>query len=77
MAPQKAPWIRLTIDAEGNVTDAALQSSGGDPALDSAAVEAARKMAFTPAARLLPGKKDLEPFAVYLDVEVRYVEAPK
>jgi peptidyl-prolyl cis-trans isomerase B (cyclophilin B) len=74
-APEERVILRLTVDAEGNVTDAALQSGSGDPELDTAAVEAARKLAFTPASRSRPGGEDPEPVAVYLDVEARFVEA--
>jgi len=73
--PEKPPRLRLTIDAGGLVTGAALQSSSGDPALDAAAVEAARKMVFAPALRTRAGAKEAEPVAVYLDVEARFIEA--
>jgi len=75
--PEKAPRLRLVIDAEGNVADASLQSGSGDAALDAAALEAARKMIFAPATRPAPGKKEPQKVAVYLDVEARFVEAPK
>ena len=73
--PEKPPRLRLTIDAGGLVTDAALQSSSGDPALDAAAVEVARRMVFVPALRTRAGAKEAEPVAVYLDVEARFIEA--
>ncbi len=74
-APEQQVILRLTIDAEGNVTDAALQSSSGDPELDAAAVEAAMKLAFTSATRRAPAGEEPEPVAVYLDVEARFIEA--
>lgn len=74
-APAKPARLRLTIDAAGDVTEVVLQSSCGDDALDARAVEAARKMTFTPAHRTRPGNNEPEPVAVYLDVEARFVEA--
>lgn len=76
-APEKPPHIRLTIDPSGTVTEAALQSSCGDPALDATAVEGARKLVFEPATKIRVGRKEPDPIAVYLDVEARFVEAAK
>lgn len=76
-APPRPARLRLTVDAAGAVADAALQASCGDPALDAAAVEAARGLVFTPATRPRPGRSEPEPVAVYLDVEARFVEAPR
>lgn len=73
--PAKAPRIRLTIDATGQVTDAALQSGCGESDLDAAAVSAALALSFTPATRPGPSGGDPLPIAVYLDVETRFVEA--
>jgi iron complex outermembrane receptor protein len=51
MAPQHADVILLvTLDAEGNVTDVKIATSGG-AAFDAAAVEAVRKWTFSPATR--------------------------
>jgi len=55
------------------VGDAAVQESCGDAALDTAAAEEARRLAFAPATRRRPGRTDPEPVAVYLDVESRFV----
>ncbi|HKQ60393.1 MAG TPA: TonB family protein, partial [Candidatus Polarisedimenticolaceae bacterium] len=74
--PAKPARLRLTIDAAGAVTDAALQQSCGDPALDAAAAEAARRLTFAPATRSRPGKPEPEPLAVYLDVEARFTAPP-
>ncbi len=70
MTPEKKPLLRLTIDETGQVSDVSVQSSCGDKALDEAAVSAARSLAFAPALR---GK---EPVAVYLNVSVKWREAP-
>jgi TonB family protein len=71
--PSQPARIRLTVDAAGAVTDAALQSSCGDAALDAAALEAARRLSLDPAMRLVPGKKDPEPAAAYLDLTATFV----
>lgn len=76
-APAQPARLRLTIDASGGVTDVALQSSCGDIALDAAAVEAARALALEPALRAVPGKKEPEPQAVYLDLTASFVSAAK
>src|SRR5262245_48516883 len=69
MTPEKKPLLRLTLDETGQVSDASVQSSCGDRALDEAAVSAARSLAFTP---VLRGK---EPVSVYLNVTVQWREA--
>jgi peptidyl-prolyl cis-trans isomerase B (cyclophilin B) len=74
--PEHPARFRLTVDASGSVTDAALQESCGDATLDAAAATAATALAFTPATRLRPGHKDPDPVAVYLNVEARFVPAP-
>jgi len=68
-APEKEPILRLTVDETGRVSEVSLQASCGDAALDEAAVEAARRMIFTPAAR---GK---EPVPVYLNLPGRFLRA--
>ena len=74
-APAKPPLLRLTIDAAGTVTSAALQRSCGDAALDLAALAAAKGLRFAPATR--PAVKgDPEPIAVYLNVEAVFDAAP-
>ncbi len=70
MTPERKPLLRLTLDETGQVSDVSVQSSCGDKALDEAAVSAARSLAFTPALR---GK---EPVSVYLNVTVKWREAP-
>jgi peptidyl-prolyl cis-trans isomerase B (cyclophilin B) len=70
ITPEKKPLLRLTLDETGQVSDVSVQSSCGDKALDEAAVSAARSLAFTP---VLRGK---EPVAVYLNVTVKWREAP-
>ncbi len=75
LLPKETPRLRLTIDPDGNVTDVALQSSCGNPVLDGAAVEAAKKLAFNPATEMTPDSKEPEPVAVYLDMETRFVQA--
>ena len=66
--PAKPPLLRLTIDAGGTVTNAAIQRGCGDAAVDQAAVAAAKALRFSPATR--PATKgDPEPVAVYLNVE--------
>jgi len=71
--PARAARLRLTVAADGSVTDAAVQESCGDAGLDRAASEAARGLVFAPATRRRPGKPEPEPQAVYLDVESRFV----
>jgi peptidyl-prolyl cis-trans isomerase B (cyclophilin B) len=73
--PEHPSRFRLTVDAGGSVTDAALQQSCGDPTLDAAAATAAAALQFIPATRLRPGHKEPDPIAVYLDVETRFVPA--
>lgn len=73
--PEHPARFRLTVDASGSVTDAALQESCGDATLDAAAASAATALAFAPATRLRPGHKDPDPVAVYLNVEARFVPA--
>jgi TonB family protein len=68
MAPQKEPSIRLTVDETGHVTDASLQDSCGDTAMDQAALAAARQLLFSPAMR------GTEPVPVYLNVSVKWQE---
>ena len=72
--PARTATLRLTIDAAGAVSDAALQISCGDATLDALAVEAARGLAFEPATRRVAGKKDPEPQAVYLEMPATFVE---
>lgn len=72
--PARTATLRLTIDAAGAVSDAALQISCGDATLDALAVEAARGLAFEPATRQVAGKKDPEPQAVYLELPATFVE---
>ena len=71
--PAKPVTLRLTVAADGTVSDAAVQESCGDLALDRLAADGARALVFTPAMRLRPGKKDPEPQAVYLDAESKFV----
>jgi len=73
-APAKPSRIRLTIDETGAVTEADLQASCGDEDLDTAAVDAARRMIFTPASRVPAGGREAEPTPVHLNVETRFVE---
>jgi TonB family protein len=68
--PPKEPLLRLVVDEAGQVADVTLEISCGDPALDEAALAAARKMAFAPA---LLGK---DPVPVYLNLQVKFVETP-
>ena len=70
--PPKPARIRLTVGADGTVSDAALLESCGTPALDAAALDAARALAFAPATRSRPGKTP-EPVAVYLEIESRFI----
>jgi peptidyl-prolyl cis-trans isomerase B (cyclophilin B) len=72
--PGRKAELRLTIDATGAVTDVALQESCGQAPLDAQAVEAARALRFEPATRAVPGKKDPEPAAVYLNLSATFVE---
>jgi peptidyl-prolyl cis-trans isomerase B (cyclophilin B) len=74
--PARPARFRLTVDATGAVSDAGLQESCGDPALDARAADAARALVFEPAKRRPPGRADAEPepVAVYLDVEARFME---
>jgi len=76
-APAQPARLRLTVDATGSVTDVALQSSCGDAALDAAAIEAARRMALDPALRNVPGRKEPEPVAVYLDLAASFIASLK
>jgi peptidyl-prolyl cis-trans isomerase B (cyclophilin B) len=73
-APARAARFRLTVDGTGTVTDAALQESCGDAALDARAAEAAKALVFTPATRRNPAGKDPDPVPVYLNAEARFVE---
>jgi peptidyl-prolyl cis-trans isomerase B (cyclophilin B) len=73
--PVRPARLRLTIDASGAVTDAALQESCGDAGLDAEAVRRARDLLFEPATRRAPGRSKPDPIAVYLDVEARFVPA--
>ncbi len=68
IAPQKEPTLRLTVDETGHVADASVQASCGDTAMDQAALEAARKLIFSPAMR------GSEPVPVYLNVSVKWQE---
>lgn len=68
--PLKGPLLRLVVDESGQVADVTLEISCGDPALDEAALAAARRMAFAPA---LLGE---DPVAVYLNLPVKFVESP-
>ncbi len=65
--PEKEPMLRLTVDEAGRVSEVSLQVSCGDDALDQAAVAAARRMVFVPAAR---GE---EPVPVYLNLPGRFL----
>jgi len=73
-APPRPARFRLTVDAAGAVTDAALQESCGDTALDARAAAAAKMLLFTPATRPAATGSEREPVAVYLDVEARFSE---
>jgi len=75
-APAKSTRLRLTVAADGTVTDAAIQESCGDAALDRAAADAARSLVFEPAMRRRPGRPEPDPQAVYLDVESKFAAAP-
>ena len=68
--PPKEPLLRLVVDEAGRVTDATLEISCGDPALDEAALSATRRMVFAPA---LQGE---DPVAVYLNLPAKFVETP-
>jgi len=68
-APEHSPLLRLTIDETGKVSEVYLQASCGDPALDEAAVSAARNLLFTP---VLRGK---EPVPIHLNVSGRFLGA--
>ena len=68
--PQKESFLRLVVDETGRVTDASVEMSCGDAGLDEAALASARKMVFVPA--LL----EKESVTVYLNLPVRFVEAP-
>jgi len=74
-APPRPARFRLTVDSAGAVTDAALQESCGDAALDARAAEAAKTLLFTPATRRAATGSEPEPVTVYLDVETRFVES--
>ncbi len=69
-APGKEPLLRLTVDETGHVADVEVEVSSGVQVLDEAALASARKMVFVPA---LEGK---EPVSVYMNLPVRFVEAP-
>ena len=71
--PARPTRLRVTVGADGAVSDAAVQESCGDATLDAAAAEGARALVFAPAMRRRPGKTEPEPAAVYLDVESRFV----
>ncbi|MBP7146368.1 MAG: peptidylprolyl isomerase [Acidobacteria bacterium] len=73
-APPRAPTLRLTVAADGTVTDAAVQSGSGDRAIDAAAEAAALKLVFAPATRS-SADGDPEPVPVYLDVTTRFTES--
>lgn len=68
IAPQKVPTLRLIVDETGHVPDASIQTSCGDTAMDQAALEAARKLIFSPAMR------GSEAVPVYLNVSVKWQE---
>jgi len=70
MTPEKEPALRLTLDEAGQVSEVSVQASCGDKALDEASVLAAKSLSFTPALR---GK---DPVSVYLNVKVKWREAP-
>jgi TonB family protein len=46
--PVGMAYVRVVIDAQGRATDARLASSSGDPAIDKAALDAARATAYYP-----------------------------
>ena len=70
VAPQHADVILLvTLDAEGNVTDVKVETSGG-PAFDNAASEAVRKWTFSPAT------KNGKPFAARMKIPFHF-EPPR
>ncbi len=70
MTPQHADVILIvTLDAQGNVTDVKVETSGG-PEFDAAAQEAVRKWTFSPAT------KNGKPFAARLKIPFHF-EPPK
>ncbi len=69
-APPTEPLLRLVVDEGGRVADVTLEISCGDPALDEAALAAAREMVFVPAAM---GK---DPVTVYLNLPGRFLPTP-
>ncbi len=76
-APAGRTTLRLTVDAAGGVTEASVQQSSGDEALDARAVDAAKRLVFAPATK--PAAKsgqEPEPVAAWIDAEARFVEAP-
>jgi peptidyl-prolyl cis-trans isomerase B (cyclophilin B) len=71
-SPAAPARLRLTIDETGKVTEAAIQTSCGDSDLDSAAIEAARRLTFEPV-RVAPGAGgEPRPVAVYVNLEARF-----
>lgn len=70
--PAKPTRLRLLIDAAGAVTEAWIQESCGDPALDAQAAAAARALQFTPARRAGEGGKPPEPAPAYLEVQAGF-----
>ena len=70
LAPQHADVILIvTLDAQGNVTDVKVETSGG-AAFDEAAVQAVRKWTFSPAT------KNGKPFAARMKIPFHF-EPPK
>ncbi len=68
--PPEDSRLRLVVDEEGRVAEAAVELSCGDAGLDEAALAVARGMVFVPALR--EGK----PVTVYLSLPVKFLEAP-
>ncbi len=58
--------LQLLVDVEGNVGDAQLLKSAGDKSLDSAAIEAALKIAW------IPAQKQDEPVAVRITIPIAF-----
>jgi TonB family protein len=69
-APATPPKLRLVVDEAGRVTEASVQTSCGDPALDESALSAARTLQFTPA------RRGEEAVPVYLNIEARFAPVP-
>jgi TonB family protein len=71
--PPAAPArLRLTIDESGTVGDVAIQATCGDADLDSAAIEAARRLRFEPVHVAPKTGGEPRPVAVYVNLEARF-----